>query len=172
MFRTAPRTLSLVVALTLLAITVGLSFLTWRVNANSEQSLLKRQLAQVGTLLGTQAAVLQVELSDIGQVAVATNANPNAFARFADRQLQQTGQSLSLWRVADGGAERLAVQGVEPLLPEDGGEVFADLEPTGELTILGVLPAERDRLTYAVRPATGDGDLLVYAESPLPEDRR
>src|SRR3954470_19493269 len=126
--KTAPRTLSVVVAVLLLAITVGLSFLTWRVNANSEHSLLRRQLAQVGTLLSTQAAVLQVQLADIGQVAVATNANPDAFARWADRQLQDTGQSLSLWRVSDGGAERLAVQGVEPLLPADGGEAFADLE--------------------------------------------
>jgi serine phosphatase RsbU (regulator of sigma subunit) len=169
--KTAPRTLSVIVAVLLLAITVGLSFLTWRVNANSEHSLLRRQLAQVGTLLTNQAAVMQVQLADIAQVAVATNANPGAFARFADRQLQETGQSLSLWRVTDGGAERLAVQGVDPLLPEDGGEALADLEPTGELTILGVLPSEPERLTYALMPADGNG-LLVYAESPLPPARR
>jgi serine phosphatase RsbU (regulator of sigma subunit) len=172
MSKAAPRTLSVVVAVLLLAITVGLTFLTWRVNDNSEQSLLRRQLAHVGTLLTTQAAVLQVQLADIGQVAVATDANPDAFARWADRQLQDTGQSLSLWRVSDGGVERLAVKGVDPLLPVDGGEAFADLEPTGELVILGILPSEPDRLTYAVMPAEGDGDLLVYAESPLPPDRR
>src|SRR5829696_1756030 len=170
MFRTAPRRLSILVAVTLLAITVGLSFLTWRVNADSEQSLLRRQLAQVGTLLSTQGAVLQVQLADMGLVAVATDANPDAFARFADRQLQQTGQSLSLWRVSDGGAERLAVQGVAPLLPEDGADAFTGLGPTGELAILGVKPGEPDRLTYALMPAEGNTDLLVYAESPLPPD--
>lgn len=171
--KTSPRTLSVIVAVLLLAITVGLSFLTWRVNANSEHSLLRRQLAQVGTLLGTQAAVLQVELSDIGQVAVATNANPNAFASFADRQLQQTGQSLSLWRVSPGGVERLAVQGVDPLLPADGAGKFSGLQPDGQLVVLGVLTAGSgapDRLTVALRPA--DSDLLVYVESPLPDDRR
>src|SRR5215218_2594318 len=127
--RTAPRTLSVVVALTLLVITVGLSFLTWQVNDNSEESLLRRQLAQVGTLLGSQAAVLQVQLADMGQVAVATDPNPAAFARFAAKQLQRTGQSLSLWRVTDAGARRLAVQGVPPLLPEDGAGVFDGIKP-------------------------------------------
>ncbi|WP_324277895.1 hypothetical protein [Blastococcus brunescens] len=111
MFRTAPRQLSAVVAMLLLALTVALSFLTWQVNDNSEESLLRRQLAQVGSLLSNQAAVLQVQLSDMGLVAVATDADPDAFARFADTQLADTGQSLSLWRITDDGPERVAVQG-------------------------------------------------------------
>ncbi|GAA3161666.1 hypothetical protein GCM10010531_11680 [Blastococcus jejuensis] len=172
MLTKAPRKLSVVVALVLLTITVALSFLTWQVNANSEESLLRRQLAQVGSLLGNQAAVLQVQLSDMGLVAVATDANPNAFARFADEELNDTGQSLSLWRTADGGAEMLTVQGVEPLLPQDGPESIAELEPTGELVILGILPGEPDRLAYALMPAEDNTDLVVYAESPLPPERR
>ena len=170
---TAPRTLSVVVALTLLAITVALSFLTWHVNDNSEESLLRRQLAQVGTLLGSQASVLQVQLADMGLVAVATDADPDAFARFADRQLQETGQSLSLWRVSDEGAERVAEQGVPPLLPDDGDGVFTGIEPNGELLILGIRPGEPDRLTYALMPAEDNTErLVVYGEAPLPPDRR
>ena len=172
MLRTAPRKLSVVVALLLLTITVGLSFLTWQVNDNSEESLLRRQLAQVGSLLSNQAAVLQVQLADMGLVAVATDADPDAFARFADQQLSDTGQSLSLWRITDGGPERVALQGVEPLLPADGAEPFADLRPTGELVILGVLSGEPDRLAYALMPSEDNTDLVVYAESPLPPDRR
>lgn len=172
MLRTAPRKLSVAVSLVLLVLTVGLALVTWRVNAESEQSLLRRQLAQVGTLLGSQSAVLQVQLADIGSVAVATAPETGAFARFADRQLTESGQSLSLWRVADDRVERLVVQGVEPLLPEDGAGTFDGLEPNGELLIFGVLPGEQDRLTYGLMPAEGDGDLLVYGESPLPPDRR
>ena len=54
------RKVTVIVAVLLLAITGALTFLTWRVNEHSEQRLLGRQLAQVGTLLSTQAAVLQV----------------------------------------------------------------------------------------------------------------
>src|SRR3954470_13839557 len=93
---------SVFVAVLVLTITGVLTFLTWRVNEHSEQRLLGRQLAQVGSLLTNQAAVLQVQLADIAQVAVNTGASPEAFARWAARQLQQSGQSLSLWRVTDG----------------------------------------------------------------------
>ncbi|WP_040339646.1 PP2C family protein-serine/threonine phosphatase [Candidatus Blastococcus massiliensis] len=172
MLRTPPRKLSVAVTLVLLILTVGLAVLTWQVNAESEQSLLRRQLAQVGTVLGSQAAVLQVQLADLGAVAVATDEDPDAFARFADSQLRETGQSLSLWRITDDEAERLVVQGVDPLVPEDGADAFTGLEATGELLMFGILPGEPDRLTYGLRPAEGDGDLLVYAESPLPPERR
>ena len=166
------RKVSIVVAVLLLAATAVLTFLTWRVTTHSEERLLDRQLAQVGTLLSTQSAVLQVQLADVGAVAVNTNANPASFARFGASQLQQTGQSLSLWRVADGRAEQLALQGVEPVLPPGGTDDLTALEPDGQLVILGILPAEPDRLAYALMPAEGAGDLLIYAESPLPEGRQ
>ena len=172
MLKTPPRRLSVVVALLMLLITVVLSFLTWQVNAHSEQSLLRRQLAQVGTLLGNQSAVLQVQLADMALVAVNTDADPAAFARFAGRELQQTGQSLSLWRLTDGAAVQLAMQGVAPLLPEGTTESLAGLRPTGELVMLGILPGQPDRLAYALMPAESNTDLVVYAESPLPPDRR
>ncbi|MGY1802634.1 PP2C family protein-serine/threonine phosphatase [Blastococcus sp. SYSU D00922] len=161
--------MSIVVAVLLLAITGILAFLTWRVTTHSEERLLDRQLAQVGTLLSTQAAVLQVQLADVGAVAVNTNANPGSFARFGATQLKQTGQSLSLWRVTDGRAEQLALQGVEPLLPAAGADDLTGLQPDGQLRILGILPGEPRRLAYGLMPAEGAGDLLVYAESPLPD---
>jgi hypothetical protein len=165
------RKVSVVVAVLLLVVTGVLTFLSWRVSEHSEQRLLSRQMALVGSLLTSQAAVLQVQLADIAQVAVNTNANPAAFARFGATQLQQTGQSLSLWRITDGQAERLALQGVDPRLPAEGTGALAALEPTGELVILGILPGEPDRLAYALMPADGDSDLVIYAESPLPDGR-
>ncbi len=167
MEKTRLRKVSFVVAVLLLVVTAVLTFLTWRVSEHSEQRLLSRQMALVGSLLTSQAAVLQVQLADIAQVAVNTDANPAAFARFGATQLQQTGQSLSLWRMTDGQAEQLAVQGVDPRLPAEGAGALSVLEPTGELVILGIVPSEPDRLAYGLRPV--DTDLLVYAESPLPD---
>jgi hypothetical protein len=172
MVRFRPRPVSVIVAALVIVVTVVLAVLTWQANDRSERRLLDRQLAQVGTLLTNQAAVLQVTLADIALVAVNTNANPAAFARFADKELTETGQSLSLWRVTDGGAEQLAVQGLPPLLPAEGASALTELQPDGELVILGVLPGEPDRLAYALMPADSNTDLLVYAESPLPPDRR
>ncbi|WP_179717176.1 PP2C family protein-serine/threonine phosphatase [Petropleomorpha daqingensis] len=160
------------VAVLLLAITAGLTFLTWRVDEHSEQRLLARQLAQVGTLLTSQAAVLQVQLADMGQVAVNTGARPDTFARWAARQLQQTQQSLSLWRVTDGQVSQVAQQGLEARLPADGPAALGSLKADGSLNVLGILPGDPDRLAYALRPAEGAGDLVIYAESPLPKGHR
>src|SRR4051794_40207510 len=153
MFRDRPRRLSAVVAVRTLVITGALTYLTWRVNSHSEERLLDRQLAQVGTLLSNQAAVLQTELADIGQVAINTNANPAAFARFADRELKQTGQSLSLWRIANGAAEEIAAAGGAPPLPGGGGPTLTGVKPTGGLTILGLLPGQQDPPPVPARPA-------------------
>jgi hypothetical protein len=46
-------------------LTVALGCLTWQVDADGAKSLLRRQLAHVGTLMGTQAAVLRVEVGDL-----------------------------------------------------------------------------------------------------------
>jgi hypothetical protein len=170
--RTAPRRTTVAVGVLILAIVGALSALTWRVTDRSEDQLLDRQLAQVGTLLTSQAGVLRVQLADMGQVAVATNGNPAAFARFADEELEQTGQSLSLWRIGDGNAERVASQGVEPLLPPGGADAIAALQPTGELVMLGVIPGTPNRLAYAVMPADDNTEFVVYAESPLPPEGR
>jgi serine phosphatase RsbU (regulator of sigma subunit) len=172
MFRAAPRRLGAVVAVVVLAITVGLAYLAYVVNAHGEQRLLARQVAQIGTLLSNQAAVLQTELADVGTVAINTRANPGAFARFAARELQQTGQSLSLWRVTGGHATRLAVQGVDPMGPDGGPDALLRMKPDGRLAILGVLHGARDRLSYALMPAGDKQDLVVYAETPLPSGHR
>ena len=168
----APRRLTAAVAVVVLAIAVVLAYLASVVNAHSEERLLARQVAQIGTLLGNQAAVLQVELSDMAQAAVNTNGNPAVFARWAAGELTATGQSVSLWRVTDGQAKRLAVQGVAPLMPPGGSARFARLKPDGKLVVIGILPARPDRLAYALMPSAGDKDLVVYAETPLPKNHR
>jgi hypothetical protein len=168
----APRRLSAAVAVTVLAIAVVLAYLASVVNAHSEDGLLARQVAQIGTLLDNQAAVLQVELSDMAQAAVNTNGNPAVFARWAAGELTATGQSVSLWRITDGTATRLAVQGVAPLMPPGGSARFTQVKPDGKLAVLGILRSRPDRLAYALAPQAGNKDLVIYAETPLPKNHR
>lgn len=173
MFRVPPRRLSVAVTVAVVLISVALSWLASTVDAHTNDRLLDRQLAQVGTLLGNQAAVAQTELADIGQVALNTHADPGAFARFAGGELKQTGQSLSLWRMTRGQQpQQLAVQGVAPRLPAGGPAALAGLRPDGRLIVLGIVPGTPDRLAYALMPGDPNTDLLVYAESPLPSGRR
>ncbi|NEK85070.1 serine/threonine-protein phosphatase [Blastococcus saxobsidens] len=172
MVTSAPRRLSILVGVVLLLITAALSFLAWLAHAESEENLLRRQLAQVGTLLGSQATVLQVQLADIGQVAVATDGNPSAFAAFADRQLTETGQSLSLWRVDGDDMEQVALQGVPPLLPDGGADRLTELEPDGRLVMFGILPGEPRRLAYGLMPGEDNTDFVVYGEAPLAPNGR
>jgi anti-sigma regulatory factor (Ser/Thr protein kinase) len=165
--RRAPRRFSVGVTAVVLALVLGLSWLTSVVNAHNSQRLLHQQVVQVSTLLTTQLAIIQTQMADAGQVAVATAGQPGPFTRFADATLAAPGMSLSLWRVSGGQVQRLAVHGPDPQLPPGGpGSFFANLQPNGQLSVAGIIQRPQPRLAYALMPRTGAG-LVVYAETPL-----
>ena len=169
--RTTPRRLAIFVAAVVLVITLTLAWLASAVNASNNERLLSQQVDQVATLLSTQIAVLQTQMSDAAQVALAADGRPGPFTDFAAATVPSPEMSLSLWRVTGDAAEKLAVQGPEPVLPADGpASFFPDLEPTGSLSVPGILGGTEPRLAYALMPADQDAGLVVYAEVPL--DRR
>ncbi|MGY1666073.1 PP2C family protein-serine/threonine phosphatase [Geodermatophilus sp. SYSU D00696] len=171
-----PRRVAGLVAVVVLAVTAVLAVLAGQVNARAERDLLEREVAQAGTVLTTQVAVLTTRLADAGQVATATGGDPGAFERFAAARVSGADLvSLSLWRApGGGGAERLAVQGAEPAGPGGNGfaAFLAGAPADGTLAVRGILPGDPDRLGYALRPAGDTAGLVVYAESVLPPDRR
>jgi serine phosphatase RsbU (regulator of sigma subunit)/anti-sigma regulatory factor (Ser/Thr protein kinase) len=165
--RGAPRRLSVGVTAVVLAITLGLSWLAAVVNTRNSERLLHQQVVQVATLLTTQLANGQIQMSDAGQVAIATAGQPGPFTRFADATIPSPGVSLSLWRMTGDQPQRLALHGPEPQLPPGGpASFFGTLKPTGTLTIAGILQKPDPRLAYALMPP-GDTGLVVYAETPL-----
>jgi serine phosphatase RsbU (regulator of sigma subunit)/anti-sigma regulatory factor (Ser/Thr protein kinase) len=166
--RRAPRRFSVVVTAVVLALAIGLSWLASVVNARNSERLLHQQVVQVSTLLTTQLAIIQTQMSDAGQVAVATGGQPGPFTRFANATVAAPGMSLSLWRVSGDQAQRLAVHGPDPQLPPGGpASFFATLQPTGQLTVAGIIQAPEPRLAYALMPPGDSGGLVVYAETPL-----
>jgi hypothetical protein len=151
-----------------LALTLGLAWLTSIVNARNSERLLHQQVVQVSTLLTTQLAIIQTQMSDAGQVAVATGGQPGPFTRFANATVAAPGMSLSLWRVSGGQVERLAVHGPDPQLPPGGpASFFETLRPTGQLTVAGIVQKPEPRLAYALMPPDDAAGLVVYAETPL-----
>jgi hypothetical protein len=166
--RRAPRRLSVAVTAVVLIVTLGLGWLASAVNANNNERLLTQQLDQIATLLSTQVAVIQTQMADAGQVAVQTNGRQGPFDRFAAATVVSPEISLSLWRVNGDQIEQLAVHGPTPQQPVGGSASFlSGLEPTGQLTIAGILQTPAPRLAYALMPAGGTGDLVVYEEVPL-----
>ena len=146
---------------------LGLGWLASVVNAHNDERLLHQQVVQVSTLLTTQLAIIQTQMSDAGQVAVATGGQPGPFARFADSTFAAQAMSLSLWRVGGNEVQRLAVHGSEPELPAGGpGAFFRTLQPTGQLDVAGIVQEPEPRLAYALMPP-GESGLVVYAETPL-----
>jgi serine phosphatase RsbU (regulator of sigma subunit) len=166
--RIAPRRLSALAAAVVLTITLVLAWLASAVNASNNERLLAQQVDQVATLLSTQVAVLRTQMADAAQVAVATDGRPEPFTNFSAATVADPRLSLSLWRVTGDAVTRLAGHGPDPLLPADGpARFFTDLEPTGELTVAGILEGPEPRLAYALMPDGESAGLVVYAEVPL-----
>ncbi|SEO43271.1 PP2C family protein-serine/threonine phosphatase [Trujillonella endophytica] len=174
----SPRRIGALVAVGVLAITAVLAWLAWRVEADANENLLDRQVEQAASVLRGGVSLLQVQLVDAGQVAMATDAATEPFERFAAGRISPAGTfaSLSLLRTGDGPAELLATAGEEPRLPDGGLEssFFTGLMPDAQLAVAGILPGDTDRLAVAVMPRDGAG-LVVYAESvvspePQPTD--
>jgi serine phosphatase RsbU (regulator of sigma subunit) len=175
MIRT-PRGVAAVSAAVIVAVTAALAVLAGQVNARAERDLLEREVAQAGTVLTTQIAVLTTQLADAAQVAAGTGADPGAFEAFAAARVTGAGdRSLSLWRTGDGGrAELLAAQGPEATGPDgEGFAAFLTAVPAdGTLAVTGILAGEPARLGYALRPVGDASGLVVYAEALLPPGRR
>ncbi|HEY0126061.1 MAG TPA: PP2C family protein-serine/threonine phosphatase [Blastococcus sp.] len=171
MIGTGLRRTSVLVATLVLVIAVLLAWLASQVTRDADRDLLDRQVEQAATVLGNGVAVLQVQLADAGQVAIATQAAPAPFQRFAAARItgSESFASLSLIRVVDGRPQLVATEGEGPRLPDGGLEsrFFADLEPTGQLAVAGILPGDPDRLGYALMPEGDESGLVVYAETLL-----
>ncbi|MFL6097255.1 MAG: SpoIIE family protein phosphatase [Blastococcus sp.] len=166
--RRAPRRLSVAVTAVVLALAIGLAWLASVVNARNSERLLHQQVVQVSTLLTTQLAIIQTQMSDAGQVAVATGGQPGPFTRFANATVAAPGMSLSLWRVGGDRPERLAVHGPDPQLPPGGpASFFSTLKPNGQLAVAGIIQKPEPRLAYALMPPGDTTGLVVYAETPL-----
>lgn len=168
--------LSVVIALVGVAATLVLAWLAATVNHSSNQRLLQRQADQAASVLGQQTSVIQAQMADAGQVADATNGSPSAFGRFASVRIAANGPfaSMTLWRVGGGRPQLIAAAGTQPALPgTDAGAAFLDsVQPTGRLTLAGIIPGNRPRLGYAVMPVGETQGLVVYAERFLPPGHR
>jgi serine phosphatase RsbU (regulator of sigma subunit) len=171
------RRLSVAALVVGLAATAVLSWACFVINQRNENRLLALQTKEVSAVLQVVIPVLQTPLSSAAEIAATSNGDPVGFRNYISSYVGAKGSfvSASLWRVDTTGAPQLiAVAGSEPELPNNRAraDVFirrAARRPAFDIT--GPVGADHSRLGFAFA-SVGHPTYVVYAESPLPADRR
>jgi hypothetical protein len=153
-----------------------LSWAAASANSNSDHRLLNLQVRQAASALGAAVGSIQTPLTAAFDSSAATH-NTNAFEQIISPDVGPAGPflSASLWQISPGPPKALIVVGTQPVLPDEPGGVdafFSRIKAGGPLTVTSIIGGSTPRLGYAEIPA-GQGDtVLVYAESPLPPNKK
>jgi len=151
--------------------------LTWvsaaQYNQN-EKRLLQLRVKEVAAVLAEAQPATDTPLASAAALVDATNGNVHKFTHFATPYIG-SGQghfpSISLWQ--PGGARPVATVGAPSALsasPSTARAFIARAAGSPTLSIIGLQPSSPTRLGYAYPTATRR--FIIYAERPLPADRR
>jgi serine phosphatase RsbU (regulator of sigma subunit) len=156
-------------------LTAALTWAAATANTNTDHRLLNLQVRQAASVLSSVIPTIQTPLTAAFDVASVTQ-DRNKFQQFITPDVGQRGLfvSASLWQVVPGPPKPLIVVGAPPRLPggANAATFFRSVRPGGTLIVSASLSGPSPRLGYAEIPA-GQGDtVLVYAESPLPADKK
>ena len=170
-----PHRLPIVVLLFGAVVTALLTWTAASANTGSNHRLLELQVRQAATTLSSALTGLQTPLTAAFDVAAATQGT-TAFRQLISPDVGAAGPflSASLWQISPGPPKPLVVVGAQPLLATDGGAAgfFAHVQPGHPLSVTSIIGGSTPRLGFAEIPA-GHGDtVLVYAETPLPPDKK
>jgi hypothetical protein len=154
------------------------ALLTWAAasaNAGNEHRLLKLQVRQAASALGSLIPSLETPLTAAFDVAAATH-DPQQFEQFIAPDVGKDGPfvSASLWRIAPGPPTPLVVVGATPLLETHGlaPALFGQVHAGGQLSVTEILHGAQPRLGYAEIPPGQGATEAVYAEIPLPSGQK
>jgi serine phosphatase RsbU (regulator of sigma subunit) len=169
---------SLLVLVVGLATTAALSWTTYHLNQNNEDRLLRLETKQAATVLSAVVPTIQTPLASAAGIAAA---GPDGAARFRTYIASYVGVKLpfvsaSLWRLGGGTAQLVLSVGSAPQLAADpaaASSFLSSAKPAAPFSVVGPLgTVARSRLGYAVAVTAGANRYAVYAESPLPAERR
>jgi serine phosphatase RsbU (regulator of sigma subunit) len=145
-------------------------------NTSSDHRLLNLQVRQAASAIGSALPSIQTPLTAAFDSSAATH-NTKAFRQIISPDVGAAGpfSSVSLWQISPEPPKPLIVVGAPPVLPDEPGGVaafFRKIKPDGTLSVTSIIGGPTPRLGYAEIPS-GQGDtVLVYAESPLPADKK
>lgn len=172
MKRSWPRPLSALIAASGIVLTVVLSLAAASAHAHTNRRLLEQQVAEAGSVLTNQVAVVNTEMADIFAVVTAAGGSGQVFKDFVQRRISVSGlfRSISLWKITNGVPQRIALEGAETTLESQHLAVpfLSHVHPSGRLFVTPVMNASSPSLGYAEMPPGDVSGLVVYAERAVP----
>lgn len=160
-----------------LVVTGALAWSSLAVYQRNEKRLLGLRVRELGLVLSGALPSVQTPLASAAALADATRGNPQKFRAFIAPYVGPGRQfaSVSLWPVGRAHPASLVVVGSGPALalqPQQLQHFLARAERTPLLGVIGILRSGHPRLGYEFNSPGAKGGFAVYAESPLPENRR
>jgi serine phosphatase RsbU (regulator of sigma subunit) len=174
------RRLSRVAVVTLitgLAVTAALVLTSSSLYDRNENRLLSLRARELGLVLTAAVPSTQTPLASAAELADATHGDPRRFRAFMSSYVGPGRQfiSVSLWPLGASKLAPTAVVGRAPALlslPGRVAELFARAKHTQLLNVTGLLDSSPASLGYEFSTPGATHGFAVYAESPLPADRR
>ena len=177
MGRRHPSRAAVVALLVGLVVTAALSLTSSGLYDRNENRLLGLRARELGLVLTAAVPSIQTPLASAAELADATGGDPRRFRAFMSSYVGPGRQftSASLWPL---GASTLApslVMGSAPALTssqQQARALFTRAAHTKTLDVTGVLGTANASLGYEYSTPGLKHGFAVYAESPLPKDRR
>ncbi len=160
-----------------LVVTAALALTSLGLYNRNEDRLLGLRARQLGLVLTTAVTSIQTPLASAAELADATGGSPQKFHTFIDSYVGPGRQftSVSLWPLGSSRLAPVVVAGSTPALaalPAQTRALFARGEHTHLLNVTGILGTANASLGYEFTTPGVRRGFAVYAESPLPKDRR
>jgi len=145
---------------------------------SNQKHLLNLRVRDAAALLGESLPATAVTMSAAVEQANFTNGSIPRFQRLVAPAVgtrPNQFESLSLWKVGALDQGPLVVVGSPPKLnavPARASAILAAASRSPTLDVVGLLQAPNPRIGYAYANPTESGGYIVYAERPLPANRR
>jgi hypothetical protein len=156
-----------------------LSWLTWSINDRNESRLLRLQVQEGVTALGSVVPTVQTPLASAVELAQATG-DPARFAEYMSTYVGSKGLFVyaSLWRVTDGVSRRVGTvgrlpgtAGGKPSTPQ-GRSFVAGAASRTELSVIGHLGGRYPRIGFAYSSSGGTPKYVAFAETLMSPRRQ
>jgi serine phosphatase RsbU (regulator of sigma subunit) len=160
-----------------LVVTAALALTSLAVYNRNERRLLNLRVRELNLVLAATVPSVETPLASAAELAHATGGSPQKFRAFMTPYVGHGRQfaSVSLWPLATPRLAPTAVVGAAPVLasmPDKARQFFAHAKPSGSLNLTGILGTARPSLGFEFSAAGRKPGFAVYAENPLPANRR
>jgi serine phosphatase RsbU (regulator of sigma subunit) len=160
-----------------LVVTAALALTSLAVYNRNERRLLNLRVRELNLVLAATVPSVETPLASAAELAKATGGSRQKFLAFMAPYVGPGRQfaSASLWPLGTPRLAPTAVVGAAPVLaslPDKARQFFAHVKGSGVLNLTGILGTARPRLGFEFSAPGRRPALAVYAENPLPTNRR